>query len=241
MSKKVAILFYGLTRSLDRTYESIKTNILDELSSKNIDYDIFIHTYKINSPYQNTWAGEEVSHYDNDQYKILNAKHIMIEDQDSIIHMQDFENYYFNLGNWTFIDPEPALTKNLIRNLVIALYSKKQITELFEKYKHEYSNVIIMRPDLYIHNKLDIDVMDILDNTNIAIPDAEWFYGCNDRFCIATPDIACFYGKLYYHLLAYSREKSIISERYMLDMLNYANINIIAMDIKYDTLRHVNN
>jgi len=241
MAKKVAILFYGLTRSLDRTYESIKANILDELTAKNIEYDIFIHTYKINSPYQNTWAGEDVMHYDNEQYKILNAKYVMIDDQDHIVNMHNFEEYYSNLGNWTFNEPQPDLTKYLIRNLVIALYSKKQITELFENHKHEYSNVIIMRPDLYIFNKPDLNVFDIVDNTNIAIPDAEWFYGCNDRFCIATPDVACYYGKLYYYLLSYSKERPIISERFMLDMLNHVNLQIIAMDIKYDTLRHVNN
>jgi hypothetical protein len=241
MAKKVAILFYGLTRSLDRTYESIKSNILEELTSNNIEYDIFIHTYRINSPYYNKWSGETVAHYDNEQYKLLNAKYIMIENQDDVINMHDFEAYYSNLGNWTFIEPQQDLTKYLIRNLAIALYSKKQITEVFEKYKHEYSHVIIMRPDLYIYNKLDLSVMNILDNTNIAIPDTEWFYGCNDRLCIATPEIACYYGKLYYYLLSYSKEKSIISERFMLDMLNYANLHIIAMDIKYDTLRHVNN
>lgn len=241
MTKKVAILFYGLTRSLDRTYESIKTNVLDELTSKNIEYDIFIHTYRINSPYFNIWASEHVTHYDNEQYKLLNAKYVIIENQDDIINMHNFEEYYSNLGNWTFIEPNPDLTKLLIRNLTIALYSKKQITELFENYKHEYTNVIIMRPDLYIHNKLDLDVIDIIDDTNIAIPAAEWFYGCNDRLCIATPEIACYYGKLYYYLLPYSKEKSIISERYLLDMLTYKNLNIIPMDIKYDTLRHVNN
>ena len=241
MSNKTAVLFYGLTRSLDKTYESIKSNLLDQLNAQNREYDIFIHTYHINSPYYNEWASEYVTHYDNDQYKLLNAKHIIIENQDDIINSHNFDEYYTKLGNWSFIEPQPELTKRLIRNLVLALYSKKQITELFEQNKHEYDNVIIIRPDLYIHNKIDISIIDQLYNTNIAIPDTEWFYGCNDRFCIATPDVAIYYGKLYYFLLSYSREMSIISERFMLDMLNYQHINIIPMDIKYETLRHINN
>ena len=46
MSKKTAIIFFGLTRSLEKTIESIKNNLLIPLKENNLEYDIFIHTYK---------------------------------------------------------------------------------------------------------------------------------------------------------------------------------------------------
>ena len=39
--KKVAIGFFGITRSLKYTIDSIKTNILDALTKNNINYDLY--------------------------------------------------------------------------------------------------------------------------------------------------------------------------------------------------------
>ena len=41
--KKVAIIFYGLTRSLNRTVDSIKENLFAPLHNNGMSYDIFIH------------------------------------------------------------------------------------------------------------------------------------------------------------------------------------------------------
>ena len=77
--RKVAILFFGLTRSLRNIYNNLKENIFDELISKGYEYDIFIHTYSLENPYINQWTGERVNNYDNDAYKVLNPKYFIIE------------------------------------------------------------------------------------------------------------------------------------------------------------------
>ena len=43
---RVAICFFGLTRSLKHTIDSINTNIFQPLKNSNIEYDVFLHTYK---------------------------------------------------------------------------------------------------------------------------------------------------------------------------------------------------
>ena len=77
----------------------------------------------------------------------------------------------------------------------------------------------------------------MLNDTNIIISKYEWYNGCNDRVCIAKPSVALYYGKLFDHLLDYSRKKSIISEVFLLDLLNQNNINIIPEDYKYEVIR----
>lgn len=233
---KVAIIFFGLTRTLKKTIDSIKTNLFTPLTENNLDYDIFIHTYKIFGPYYNQWSGENVENYVNeDVERILSPKYYICDNQENIINSIDFNQYYKKLGNWTGMSPE--LTKYLIKNMCLALYSKKQITLLFDEHIHEYDYAIIIRPDTLLQNKIDIRYFHELNENNIIIPKQDWFSGCNDRLCIGKPNVISYYGKLFDDLKSYSEIKSITSELYLMDKLNEKSIEIISKDIKYTNLR----
>ena len=75
MSKRVAVLFFGLTRSLRNIHNNLKENLFNELTNNGYVYDTFIHTYSLENPYINNWSGEIVSNYDNTAYEILNSKY----------------------------------------------------------------------------------------------------------------------------------------------------------------------
>jgi hypothetical protein len=232
---KVAILFFGLTRTLSSTIDSIRCNLLNVLSELNMEYDIFIHTYKINGKYENNWSKESVDEYVNEDIeKLLNPKYSIFDNQDEIIEKINFDEYYSNLGNWTGMSED--MTKYLIRNLVLALYSKKRITEILEIHQEKYEYVIFIRPDTLFLDKVRVDFNTLTDH-NVIIPDTEWNRGCNDRFAICTTSVALYYGFLLDHLLEYSKHISIISEKYLLDMLTNKKIYIIPQNINYKTLR----
>jgi len=236
MEKKVAILFFGLTRTLGKTFSSIKKNLLEPLNDNLIHYDIFIHTYKIFGSYNNIWSCENVDCYNNeDVEKILNPKYCIFDNQETIINSIDFNEYYKKLGNWTGMSPE--MTKYLIKNMCLALYSKKQITLLFDEHINEYDYAIIIRPDTELHSKVNISCFNELNDNNIIIPEQDWYYGCNDRICIGKPNVISYCGKLFDELKTYSENKSIISEKYFLDKLNDKSITIIPKKIDYRNLR----
>ena len=65
MDKRVAIILFGLTRSLSKTVDSLKENLFNVLKDNFMEYDIFIHTYKINGSYKNEWSGENTDSYIN--------------------------------------------------------------------------------------------------------------------------------------------------------------------------------
>jgi len=240
--KRVAIIFYGLSRTLSKTVESIKKNILDPLKNNNIDYDIFIHTYKINGSYHNRWSKESVEIYKNENIEeLINPNYFIYDNQEDIVNTINFDEYYTKLSTWHEASENTDFIKYLIRNLCLALYSKKRIMEVFEKHKTAYDYCIISRPDLEFKNELNVKWFDELKNNNIIIPEHDWFHGVNDRFCIGTPEIILFYGKLFDYLKKYSSRKSICSEEYLRVMLYYAKINIIKKNIEYDTIRIVGN
>jgi len=74
MVKKVAVLFFGLTRSVTDTIDSIRQYLFQPILETGMEYDVFIHTYQINGSYHNRWANEHVKEYDNEQYKLLDPK-----------------------------------------------------------------------------------------------------------------------------------------------------------------------
>jgi hypothetical protein len=235
-NKRVAILFFGLTRTLAKTIDSIKTNLFTPLDENSIHYDIFIHTYKINGRYNNMWSGETTDKYNNEDVDaLLNPKYFIFDNQNTIIDTIDFNEYYKKLGNWTGMNPE--MTKYLIKNMCLALYSKKQITLLFDKHIKDYDYAIIIRPDTKLHTKINIYWFNELQDNSIIVPLKDWFHGCNDKICIAKPNVISYCGKLFDHLKKYSEKTSIISERFFLDKLNEKSITIIPKEINYDNLR----
>jgi hypothetical protein len=236
-NKKVAILFFGLTRTLGKTHTSIKENLLNPLSEAGASYDIFIHANKIYGEYTNPWSGEATHCYNNEDIDfLLNPKYNISDNQAAIINSIDFNNYYKKLGAWNDGMSED-MTKYLIRNMCLALYSKKQVTMLFDKNIAEYDYAVIIRPDMNIYNKIDINWYAELNDNNIIIPAIDWYAGCNDRFCIGKPNIVSYYGKLFDGLQEYSEQKSIVSERYLLDKLSEKGITIIQKSINYINLR----
>jgi hypothetical protein len=235
-NKKVAILFFGLTRSLEKTRASLAKNLFAPLNDNLIHYDIFIHTYKIFGPYKNMWSRENTDNYNNEDIEtLLNPKYFIFDNQETIVNSIDFNEYYKKLGNWTGMTPE--MTKYLIKNMGLALYSKKQITLLFDKNIDDYDYAIILRPDMQLNNKIDINYFNELNDHNIIVPKKDWFRGCNDRICIGKPNVISYCGKLFDELQMYSEKKGIISERFFMDKLNEKSITIIPKKIQYENLR----
>ena len=233
---RIAIIFFGLTRTLEKTIDSLKTNLFAPLEEACVSYDVFIHTYKINGPYRNAWSGENVDNYHNEDVEILNPKYLLFDDQETIEKSIDFSEYYKKLGSWSK-QLSPELTRYLIKNMCLALYSKKQITMLFDEHIDDYDYAMIIRPDTKLHNKIDVSYFNELNESNIIIPEKDQWSGCNDRICLGKPNVVSYYGKLFDDLKEYSENKSIISEVYLLDKLNEKSINIIQKNIDYNNIR----
>ena len=119
----------------------------------------------------------------------------------------------------------------------LVLPGKKQICNLFEEHKNNYDYAIILRPDLQLKTEIDINWFNELNDNNIIIPNQDWFRGCNDRLCIGKIETILYYGKLFDSLQQYSEQNSIISEKYLLDMLNTKGIQVLTKYISYDTIR----
>ena len=203
---RVAIGFFGITRSLKYTIGSINKNIFDVFNTNNIDYDVFMHTYYLDS-YANKRTGEKYENIDNNEYKLLNADYLEIDNQDEIKTQLDLKKYRTH--------PDPWKTNyNSVDNYILACYSKFQLTKMIEKTKNDYDYILFMRPDCLYTYVLQLKFLKQATDSNIVIPNfSGWGKYClNDRFAITNMKTYKIYGEAFTKLLELSKIQPLQSE-----------------------------
>ncbi len=205
---KVAIAFYGLTRSLKLTIDSIKSKIFKVLEEGKYDYDIFLHTYSLNTTYINKRAKENVASnkIDNQEYKLLNPDYLKIDNQQKIKKKLNLKAYRRNRDPWN-------TNYSSVDNYILGSYSKLQVTKLIETSGNDYQYVMFVRPDCLYLDTLSLQYLEDA-KTFIVMPN---FHLCgkfkiNDRFAITNKNNYQVYGKIFNRLLAMSRRRPLHSE-----------------------------
>lgn len=222
MPKKntVAICFYGLTRSLKYTVESINKNIFQILKNNNFDYDIYLHTYDLDI-LTNPRSGEDNCLLDKNEYKLLNPNYYLITNQSEFkntINIQD----YLKKG-----DPWGEEHHTSLYNLLCQLNSIKLVNDLCNKTK-EYKCYIYLRPDLLYVDKISLYAINhVINNYNDKIlftPMWGKWGGLNDRFCIGTKSAIDIVMKRLDYIKSFSRIKPPHSEKYLFNVVSTNNI-----------------
>lgn len=209
---KIALGFYGITRSLKYTIDSINDNILNVFKLNNIDYDIYMHTYYLSS-YENIRTGEiNLAKYqiDNEEYKLLNPKYFKQDNQDDIKKELNLLSYR------TCKDPWKSNYVS-VDNYILACYSKHILTNMIEKNINEYKYILFIRPDCLYISKFETNFLNFVNNYCIVTPNFGCFgkhpgYKINDRFIITNNKTYKIYGNIFKELLEISKELSLHSE-----------------------------
>ena len=183
--KRFAICFFGLTKSLKHTIESIKTNILNELDNNNIEYDIYIHTYNLKNIYSN--RNKENTELNINEYKLLNPSHYKIENQDDFDKKYNYEYLYKYGDTWNN-------NFESLHNLIRQLNSLQNVFNLTTKFR-KYDYYLMLRPDLKYNDKINIKlIFKNINKEHLLIPNFGWNGSIlngnekmlNDRFVFGT-------------------------------------------------------
>lgn len=84
--RRVAVCFFGLTRSLNHTIDSIKQNLIGPILKQGFEVDVFVHTYNDVRHLTNTRTGED-SDLDTDQWKLLSPYDVSLTSQDEFLEL----------------------------------------------------------------------------------------------------------------------------------------------------------
>ena len=229
----IAICFWGIPRSLKYTIQSIQENILQVFHNNNITYKIFFHTYQVLEPYNNSRASETNVILNNDEYKLLNADYICIDNQETIKTKINFESYR------TMEDPWDTNYETM-DNFILAMYSKKQLWKLLDNCDETFTHYLFIRPDVLYLNNFDIKWLEQINDIDIYVPDFHKYANFNDRMAlIKNKSIAKIYSNVFDHMLEYSKYCSLHSETFIRFILNWSfeNINIHFIPFFFNRVR----
>lgn len=192
MNGKVALCFFGLTRSLKHTISSIEQNIFQPLRDNDVDFQVYLHTYDLTT-LSNPRSGEKDCALDANEWRLLKPDSYEITNQTKFDVTGGWDKVK-RFGD-VFYDNFCSL-----QNLGRQLNSLSKVTTLWEESGIDYSAVLFLRPDLQYKDPLDVEMLHKVMNNSLEaiLVTPSWqqhLGGLNDRFAIASPLAALAYGK----------------------------------------------
>ena len=191
-----------------------------------------MHTYKFLNGYTNKRTGEINMNVNNDEYKLLSPDFISINDQDEIKIKLNLTDYR------TFEDPWNT-DYNSVDNLILASYSKCQVTNMISNSNIEYDYIIYVRPDCKYLVDFDLNYLKYVNNNTICIPNFGLYgpYNFNDRFCICNFNNYKLYGDIFDKLLKLSKLMPLHSETIIGHIINEYKLNIYRIPFIFIRIR----
>ena len=224
---RVAICYWGMTRSTRLIYETHYEKLFKPLKDAGILYDVYIHTWHVE---QGNIIWGNISHIpiEYEEYQLLEPTKYRIDSQDEFLETLDFSDYYYQH------EKDSEWSPDLLRNYLCGLESQKRVTNMCLESSTTYDAIIYIRPDVMLVTAFSIEWLYGLDYNTIRIPDSFHYGGYNDRCAIVHPK-SC---KLYSHRIDTAKEyrrnvKCIVSEIYMKYILdtNFSNIEQIRFNM----------
>lgn len=190
------VAFWGLTRNMAVTSESI-----ERVRACLPPHVAFAHTYRSTRPYVNKRAGESSENVAPDLER-LRADHVEVEDLDLVKKMLNLPSYRSHPDPW-------GTNYETVDNFILAMHSKKRVTEMILKSGIKVEKVVFMRPDVRYLNSI---TKEMLSMDGWVIPNFHLYSGFNDRFCIASAETFRVYGNIFDVLKSYSLRYPLHSE-----------------------------
>jgi len=230
---KVAVCFWGLCRTTNHTITSIEECVFKPLKDENIDYDIYVHTFALNTPYSNPRNSEINISLDNELYKLLKPTHVEIEDQHEVDKLIDLPSYRTMGDPWLTAG---SINFGTFNNHIRALYSLNKVTQA--ALKGNYEKIIFVRPDVKFMNPIEPRWLQVKDG-QIVMTDFH-LVPINDRFAVTTPSSAKIFGQRFLKAKAYSLRNPLHSEQYLKYCLDKARIKILMAKFRFRRIRAPN-
>lgn len=176
---KINIVFFGITRSLTYTYDSINRNIIDP-AKRHGDVTVFGHFYD-QQRVVNPRSGED-GFYDVEEYKKIAFDWLKLEKPQDFLQTEGNSNLFSRAKSYGDAWSDDF---NSLKNLFHQLWSLKSATQVALE-AHPDALFIFCRPDLMYWNGFDSTIASAMraNASTSYIPFWQWHGGVNDRFSI---------------------------------------------------------
>ena len=238
MEYDFAIVYFGLTRSTKKVFMSHIEKIFEELHHHGKTFKIFMHTWRTNDNRQKIWETISPIEIDYLEFKLLNPDFYKIDNQDEFLENINMDHYFYK-DVWETMGVDGEWLPGLVKNHICALESTKrglEMVEGFVKDGNRFQQVMFIRPDVFIKNKLPLH--EIRLPYEICIPDENHFEGLNDRFAIVQYDKASLYGKRIDEIAEFRKTNGrIVSEKYVKFIIEKYKLKLNLIPFSFDIIR----
>ena len=218
---KIALAFFGITRSLRLTIESIRRNLVGPAREVAPNVRLFGHFYD-QARIENLRSSES-GELDRDEYSLLGLDAVERELPGECLSLYPYDAIKAAGDPWK--DDFASLN-----NLVHQLHSLHRVTEMALEWQPHI--VVFARPDLFYHDSA-IEHLERLASMRrrILVPDWSLWHGYNDRFAIAKGEENIrAYGLRAERMGEYcARRKRLHSERFLKFVLEDSPVRTFGM------------
>jgi hypothetical protein len=233
----IAICYWGMTRSTKIVYETHINRLFNKLNSSNIQYKIFMHTWKTCNDKNIIWKKESNFLVDYEEYKLLNPDYYKIDNQTIFLDNLDFNNYFYKHiydtighsinGEWL---------PQLILNHLCALESQKRVFKMVKESNINFDYIIFIRPDVLLLN--DFNINWLKDTFDITLLNYDHYEGYNDRFAIIPFNNTDKYSNRIDEIIEFRKTNGrIVSEKYVKYIVDKYYNNKKFIDFKMRIIR----
>lgn len=233
---RVALVFWGLTRSLQYTIESIRTHVFGALARSGVPYDVYVHTYRVRGAYTNAWAHERGVRLDASEYRMLMPHRAHVSD-DARVRARLRLRAYRTRG-----DPWRSRFAAL-DNYVLAMYSKHRATRMVARALRDtpgiYTHVVFLRPDVRYMTDFNTEWLAACNDNTVCVADFARFgpYKINDRFAVCNTNTYRVYGSMFKRMRADSRHMQLHSETYLGYTLHRHGLRTHKVPFRFNRVR----
>jgi hypothetical protein len=238
MEYDFAIIYFGLTRSVKKTYETHQKYLYDVLKKNNITYKTFMHTWKTKDHTQNVWEQTISQKIDYSEYNLFLPDFYNLDDEGEFLESINMDMYFYkDVWEKKGHAPDGEWLPRMVSNHVCMLESQKRGLSMVKSSGDKFKFIMFIRPDITIHNELPID--SILSNADkIHLPNHSHHEGKNDQFAIIKYEDAYFFGNRIDELSDFRKENGrIVGEKYCKFIISKYNMKINEIDFQYSITR----
>lgn len=227
---KIAICFFGITRSLSHTIQSIEKNIVEPARTLG-DTRIFCHFFQ-QAEIKNQRTNE-FGKLNTNEHVLLNPDLLLIEEPDKCLNHCGFDSIS------KYGSPQNDNHQSL-KNLIHQLHSLDQAFKEARKWQPDV--YIFCRPDLLYHDSIEKDLKKAVHRRqqHVTLPYWQQYRGYNDRFAICMGQKAAeAYATRLEKSLSYCRikNKHLHAESLLRFSLGTESIPVYPMNVRASRIR----
>ena len=233
--QRVAIGFYGTSRSLHSALPSLHGRVLWPLATACVEVDTYVHV-NLNRRDEAAQTRSVIENALRPVRYAASLQHRLTSSSALLKVAEQTRNKEENRCLWI-----RNYSRGALANLVHALHSLSALSDLLESRAHRYTAVLVTRMDLAYVNSIDVTAMLGVVPREIHVPVWHSFEGTNDRLAFGAPGTMLAFGRRLRHVREYvSTGRRLNAEEFLRwvlvekEGLHLRNNSLIAQRMRQD-------